>query len=257
MFNPDINLALLRQQFGAVAADVPTSYAFALTTTVPDDEGLGYTEPTDAAYARITLTNNTTNFGLNEDGDAVINLTSLVWAQATEPWGTLVGIIVFDDASSYVSFFEFSPPKGINTNGRLRMDIGSLILNPSEDPIDVYLPEENVTADILTDTAGVRWFVSVDTSGGITTISTDLPGPPSVPTVLAWDGTKFTWTEPAFDGGIPVTGYTLHRFEDLELTRIPIEADATEYETTEVGLYYITAENPVGSSAASNEVTVV
>ena len=53
---------MLGARFGGSAATIPTSYLVGLSSTPPQDDGTGITEPTDSAYARVTIANNTTTW---------------------------------------------------------------------------------------------------------------------------------------------------------------------------------------------------
>lgn len=72
-----------------------------------------------------------------------------------------------------------------------------------------------------------------------------------------------SWDPAAFDGGSPVTGYTVHMRTAAgdELTAVrtdlstPLTLDLTPEMLAAGGLVWVTAENAAGSSQASNEVT--
>ena len=55
-------------QFGAGAVTIatvtyaPATWYFGLSTTTPNDDGTGFTEPSGGGYARVAKTNDATNF---------------------------------------------------------------------------------------------------------------------------------------------------------------------------------------------------
>lgn len=92
---------LLDQIFGATAWTAPTPLYFALFTVMPDDAGAGGTEVTGGSYARVSVTNNTTNFPAST-GTLVASKASgaaVTFATATADWGTVVGWGIYDASS--------------------------------------------------------------------------------------------------------------------------------------------------------------
>lgn len=54
---------LADSQFGGGATTwSPATWFLGLSTTTPNDDGTGFAEPSGGAYARVSITNNTTNF---------------------------------------------------------------------------------------------------------------------------------------------------------------------------------------------------
>lgn len=51
--------AIADNQFGS---GTPATWYLGLSTTTPNDDGTGFTEPVGGAYARVAATNNATNF---------------------------------------------------------------------------------------------------------------------------------------------------------------------------------------------------
>lgn len=80
---PDaVALNMLQGQYGLVATTAPATYYAGLSTTAPtDNNGTGITEPTDANYARVAVTNNTTNFTTGTR--QVANGTTWTWPAST------------------------------------------------------------------------------------------------------------------------------------------------------------------------------
>lgn len=75
----------------------PTSIFFALLTSMPDTTGAGYAEPSDANYARVELTNNSTNFPAASAG--IKQLGVAVTFPAADAEHVVVGIATFDASS--------------------------------------------------------------------------------------------------------------------------------------------------------------
>lgn len=69
----------------------PTTWWLGLSTTQPNDDGTGFTEPVGAGYARVTVTNNATNFppATTVAGETKkANGTKLTFPNPTGNWGT-------------------------------------------------------------------------------------------------------------------------------------------------------------------------
>lgn len=84
----------LDNRFGS---STPTTWHFAVLTTLPASDGTGSNEPSDAAYARVAVTNNGTNFPAAASGVQAVS-AEVKFPQAGEAWAG-VGIAVFSAAS--------------------------------------------------------------------------------------------------------------------------------------------------------------
>lgn len=74
---------------------VPSSYYIGLSTTAPNTDGTGYSEPSsDAGYGRVKLTS------LSEPADGLVTNTAAVsFAESTASWGTVTHFVIFDEAA--------------------------------------------------------------------------------------------------------------------------------------------------------------
>lgn len=83
--------AVLDSIFGS---GTPPTWYQGLTTTVPNDDGSGFTEPVGNGYARVAKTNNTTNFpaAATVAGEtSKKNGTKITYPDPTGPWGDIKG----------------------------------------------------------------------------------------------------------------------------------------------------------------------
>lgn len=90
--------AILDHIFGGGNYTRPATLYFALFTSAPSDAG-GGTEVSGNAYARVAVTNNSTNFPAATSGSKS-NGTSIAFPTATGSWGTVTHYGVFDAASA-------------------------------------------------------------------------------------------------------------------------------------------------------------
>ena len=99
--------------FGNTSYSVPATLYCALFTVTPADDGTGGTEVTGGSYARVAVTNNTTNFPNATLGNPSVkqNGTAITFTTATADWGTVVGM-GFYDASSSGNLIAWSPLTG-------------------------------------------------------------------------------------------------------------------------------------------------
>lgn len=259
LFDEDTQIAILQKQFGAVNYTPTSSYKIGLVTVVPDDDdGEGLVEPEDFAYSRLTILNNTDEFGLSENGTEVVNLKEWSFAQATVDWGSIFGLALFNSADEYQGYLPFDTPKYIATNQGFKIPAGKFIVASDDTPLSVTI-EETLVPTILTSPGGLRYIQSVDDTGAAVYTSTDFFGPPAPPTSLSNDSGYLTWAVSTSNGGSPIVSQTLWVADANEslVDFIILDAEVEGYNTGGVpGQYFITADNPVGSSAPSNVVTV-
>lgn len=94
-----------------LAFTAPTSLYIALATTTPTDATTGATvaEVTGGAYARQTIinatdtwysTNGTTSGASSGTGGTTSNVNAITFSAATADWGTIVGIVITDSATT-------------------------------------------------------------------------------------------------------------------------------------------------------------
>lgn len=77
--------------YGNTAVAPPATIYVALSTTTPTQAGGNVTEPGAGAYARVAMTNNTTNWPGATTADPAVkgNGTAVTFPQATASWGTV------------------------------------------------------------------------------------------------------------------------------------------------------------------------
>ena len=91
-------LALL---FGDTSYTIPATLYIGLYTAAPTNAG-GGTEVSGGSYARVAMTNNTTNFPAPTGTSPTTsqNGTAITFPTATADWGTVVAVGIFDASSS-------------------------------------------------------------------------------------------------------------------------------------------------------------
>lgn len=81
--------AVLDALFGSGS---PATWYWGLSTTPPNDDGSNFTEPSGGSYARVSYTNNSTNFpaATTTSGRSVKrNGAAVTWPNPTGTWGVV------------------------------------------------------------------------------------------------------------------------------------------------------------------------
>lgn len=92
--------AVLDRELGSGS---PTAtWYWALSTTEPQPDGTGFTEPVGNSYARVAKTNNPTNFPAAQTASGKTfkrNGTDVTWPNPTGPWGNCGWYGLFEGAA--------------------------------------------------------------------------------------------------------------------------------------------------------------
>ena len=114
---------------GNTAYTVPGTLYVGLFTSAPTPSTSG-TEVAGGSYARVAVTNNTTNFP-NASNKTKSNGTAITFAQATALWGTVVAVGIFDAVSggNLLLYATLTTSRTINNGDTASFAIGQLIFN--------------------------------------------------------------------------------------------------------------------------------
>lgn len=121
-----LELKLLDHVFGGADYVRPATVYVALFTVAPTDAG-GGTEVTGGSYARVTVTNNATNWPAAAAG-AKSNGAIFTFATATANWGTVLAFGIFDAlaAGNLLIWGDLTTPKAINSGDTASFPIGDI-----------------------------------------------------------------------------------------------------------------------------------
>lgn len=122
---------MLNTLFGGVATTAPATYYVGLSTTQPTDAGTGITEPSTGAYARVAVTNNTTNFP-NASARAKSNGTAITFPSPTGTWGTVKWAVLYTASTggTFCGWGELSEAISPVSGGSApTIPIGGLLIN--------------------------------------------------------------------------------------------------------------------------------
>jgi hypothetical protein len=105
----------------------PASHDVGILKTEPANDGTGYTEVSGGSYARITFTNNATNWpaavlGIKKNGTAITFPTS------TADWGLLMYGLGFFASGSIKAWARFGTPQSILNDQILVVPVNGILI---------------------------------------------------------------------------------------------------------------------------------
>src|SRR5271165_1059661 len=104
---------------GAFSYSVPSTLYLALFTVAPTSAG-GGTECSGGSYARVAITNNSTNWpaATGSGPGTKANGTTITFPTATAAWGTVVAWALYDAASAGNGLYwgTLNSPRAVNTS---------------------------------------------------------------------------------------------------------------------------------------------
>jgi hypothetical protein len=118
---------LLDHVWGGADYSRPATLYVALSTTTIADDGTNQTEPSGGSYARVAVTNNSTNWPA-ASGGAKANGTAITFPTATAGWGTIVDFSIMDDptAGNMLAYGTLTTSKTIDSGDTASFAIGDL-----------------------------------------------------------------------------------------------------------------------------------
>lgn len=125
-FSDFLENELLDHVFGNAAYSAPATLYVGLYTVAPTDSG-GGTEVTGGSYARVSVTNNATNFPA-ASGGAKANGTAVTFVQATANWGNVVAFGIFDasSAGNLLAWADLTAAKDVDNGDTASFAVGDI-----------------------------------------------------------------------------------------------------------------------------------
>lgn len=118
----------LDRVFGAIAYTSPATLYFALVVGDPSGAGV---EVSGGSYARVGVTNNSTNFpAASGSPPTKSNASAIVWTDPTGSWGTPTYWAIYDASTSgnLLRYGTITNPVAIATGSRVEIPAGELDL---------------------------------------------------------------------------------------------------------------------------------
>ena len=129
-FSDYLENAVLNQIFGSQAYSAPATIYVGLSSSLPTDSGGNITEPSGNGYARVAVTNNTTNWPVTSTGSKT-NGVPITFASATGAWGSVSYVVLFDSLTSgnFLAQGTLSTSKSPTAGDVLSYGTGTLTIN--------------------------------------------------------------------------------------------------------------------------------
>lgn len=122
---------LLDLVFGDVTYTPASSYDIALSTTQPNNDGTGVTEPGGGiGYSRVAVTNDTTHWPA-ASGRQKSNGVAIAFGTPTGDWGVIGWFAIYDHGTStFRGWGALAVSRHItSTSAPATFDIGALVIN--------------------------------------------------------------------------------------------------------------------------------
>lgn len=107
-------------QFGGGATTwAPATWYLGLSTTTPNDDGSNFTEPSGGSYARVAVTNNSTNFPAASTSSGTTTKTNgadFTFPDPTGSWGLITYAGWFTASSGGTPEYTFALDSPITVN---------------------------------------------------------------------------------------------------------------------------------------------
>lgn len=123
-------------QFGGNATSwAPGTWYLGLSTTTPNADGSNFTEPFGGSYARVAISNNSTNFPAATSSNGVTSKTNgakFTFPNPTGLWGAITWYGLFTSSSGGTPeyFAALDTPVTVqNGNTPVEFDVGNLVLS--------------------------------------------------------------------------------------------------------------------------------
>lgn len=120
--------SVLSREFGSVSYTPPVTWYVGASTTTINADGTGATEPVGGGYARVAVTNNTSNWENIPADVGRRNLTAIEFPVATASWGTITFVPIYDQASGGTLryYVQLTNSKVVGIDDVLRFEAGQL-----------------------------------------------------------------------------------------------------------------------------------
>lgn len=124
---------LLDLAFSKASNSFPATMYVGLSSTTPTNTGTNVTEPSTGSYARVSVTNNATNWPA-ASSRSKSNGTAITFPTATADWlsgANLTHFVIYDAASSgnFIAWGELTAPVAVTSGTQAAFAVGALVVN--------------------------------------------------------------------------------------------------------------------------------
>lgn len=116
---------------------VPNTYYIGLSTTTPNTDGTGVSEPAGGSYARIAIANSSAELNAPDANAVVTNKNDLLFPESTANWGTVTNYVIYDaqTGGNLLMYGLLTTSRSVETATTVGIKAGQLQLqaaNPAE-----------------------------------------------------------------------------------------------------------------------------
>lgn len=121
---------ILDRNFGGTAYSSIVTMYFGLSTSTPQIDGTGATEPSGGAYARVAFTNDKTNWG-TASAASLTNAAAVTFVESSASWGTVTNVGIWDalTAGNLWFFDVLTPSRSVASATTVLFAIGAITVN--------------------------------------------------------------------------------------------------------------------------------
>lgn len=124
---------LLDLAFSKATNNFPATLYVGLSSTTPTNTGTNVTEPSSGSYARVAVTNNSTNWP-TATSRSKSNGTAVTFPTATGDWlsaANLTHFVIYDASTSgnFVGWGELTTPVSVTSGTQASFAVGALVIN--------------------------------------------------------------------------------------------------------------------------------
>lgn len=118
--------------FGGVAYSAPATVYVGLSTTTPTQSSTNVTEPSGNGYARVAVTNNTSNWPSASNGSKS-NANAIIFPTSTGSWGTLTYFVIYDASTggNLMGYGALTNSQTVSTGNTLSFAASALTITNS------------------------------------------------------------------------------------------------------------------------------
>ena len=123
--------------FGKLASPaIPSTYYIGMSSTAPNTDGTGVSEPSGGSYARVAVGNSSIALSSPDANALVTNKNEITFPESTANWGRMTHYVVYDalNAGNLLMYGELVTPRTVETATTITIKPGQMqlqIANPN------------------------------------------------------------------------------------------------------------------------------
>lgn len=118
---------------------VPKDYYVGLSSTTPQMDGTGVTEPTaDTGYARVNVDNTIENFDEADENGIVSNQLTVYFPESIKPWNGITHYVIYDlpEGGQLLMYGALNETMNVPIKTMVSIPVGTLKLSTENGVVD-------------------------------------------------------------------------------------------------------------------------